>query len=280
MEAFVDQFLDSKYVVLHSNSRWQSVGALVHESIADKVAAWTPALPPLPAGWTKVPFYPWGLIKVDERKDHKLDRHPLLMSVQLKPGLDLRIVVVHTKSKFSKLKRKEQWERRDREAVLDALTARAKLSAEIYRIREFLSQQLATSGEARAIMVMGDVNDGPYAELMEQEFLIHNIIDELTGSILHPGSYFQHAMTPQTLAKAATTRFPDPLQGGKIVEELIDHMLVSPAIWAGSGDVRISADSCQVEAGAYERHYDDDPNDRQRDKRPSDHKPVSVVLEY
>jgi hypothetical protein len=280
MEAFVDRFLGGEYVVHHSNPRWQSVGALVHASIADQVAAWQPMLPPVPAAWTKIPFYPWGLIAADEQKQHKLDRHPLLLSVAPEPGKELRVVVVHTKSKFSKLKRKEQWEQRDREAVLDALTARAKLSAEVFRIREFLTRQLAAAGESRSIAVMGDLNDGPYAELMEREFLIHNIVDELAGSLLAPGSYFKHAMTPETLQTAATTRFPDPLEGGRIVEELIDHVLVSPAIWMGDGDFRIEQDSCRVEAGAYEHFYDDDPNDRQRGLRPSDHKPVSVVFAY
>ena len=280
MEAFVAKFLDGKFVVHHSNSRWQSVGALVHTSVANKATAWTPALPPVPAAWSNAPFYPWGLIGLADRKNHKLDRHPLLLSYAPKAGTELRIVVVHTKSKFSKLKTKAQWEKRDREAILDALTARAKLSAEVFRIREFLNQQLNTPGEARSIMVMGDMNDGPYAELMEREFLIHNIVDELAGSLLHPDSYFRHAMTPAMLATAATTRFPDPLEGGKIVEELIDHMLVSPAIWMKGGDIRVAADTCRVEAGAYEHHYDDDPDNRKRDKRPSDHKPVSVVLEY
>jgi hypothetical protein len=192
-------------------------------------------------------------------------------------------MVMHTKSKYSKLKTPQQWLDREREAILDALTARAKLSAEIFRVREFLDkqfEQLPPAAPPLSIVVMGDLNDGPYAELIEREFLIHNIVDELVGSLLMPDSHFRHAMTPQTLRTAATSRFPDPLEGGQIVEELIDHMVVSPAIWQGAGDFGLKPDSCQVETQIYENHFDDTGPERQRGLRPSDHKPVSAVLEY
>jgi endonuclease/exonuclease/phosphatase family metal-dependent hydrolase len=280
MEAFVDQFLDGEYVVFQSNENWQTVGALVHQSIAADVTAWTPTLPALPAAWRNIPYYPWGLIGLNDRKKHNLSRQPLLLSYSPQSGVELRVIVVHTKSKYSKLKQKSQWEQREPEAVLDALNARAKLSAEVFRIRDFLNQQLAAPEEPRSIVIMGDMNDGPYAELMEQEFLIHNIVDELAGSLVHPESYFQHAMTPETLAKATTTRFPDPLQDNKIVEELIDHMLVSPAIWSGDGDFHVKHDSCQVETSIFEQFYDAEKGDKFRDHRPSDHKPVSVVFEH
>lgn len=280
MEAFVQQFLDDEYVVHHSNARWQSITALVHRTVADQVAAWQPALPNMNHMWSGIPFYPWGLLGADERQKHACDRHPLLLSFIPQPGKELRIMVLHTKSKFSKLKTKEQWLARDREAILDALTARAKLSAEIFRVREFLNQALATGPSPQSIVVMGDLNDGPFAELIEREFMIHNIVDELVGTLLLPDTHFRHAMPPDVLRMAATTRFPDPVQDGQIVEELIDHMLVSPAIWQEMGPYRVKPNSCQVETAAYEQHNADTGIVRKRDLRPSDHKPVSVVVEF
>lgn len=280
MEAFVNQFLNDEYVVHHSNARWQSITALVHRSLADSVAAWQPALPNMSKMWSAIPFYPWGLIGADERQNHACDRHPLLLSFTPQPGKELRIMVLHTKSKFSKLTTKAQWLARDREAILDALTARAKLSAEIFRVREFLNQALAAGESPQSIVVMGDLNDGPFAELIEREFMIHNIVDELVGTLLRPDAHFRHAMTPDVLRTAATTRFPDPVQDGQIVEELIDHMLVSPAIWQEMGPYRVKANACQVETAVYEQHNADTGIVRKRDLRPSDHKPVSVVLEF
>ena len=202
------------------------------------------------------------------------------MNFQPTVDKELRIIVVHTKSKYSLLKTREQWEARDRDAVLDALNAREKLSAEISCLRTYLNAQLAPPDEDRAVVVMGDFNDGPFAELMEREFLIHNIIDELAGSLLHPHHHFRHAMAPDALATAATTRFPDPLEGGQIVEELIDHVLVSPSIWQGRAPLALKDGSCQVELQAYEDHFDDHGPVRKRGLRPSDHKPVSAVFKY
>jgi endonuclease/exonuclease/phosphatase family metal-dependent hydrolase len=280
MEAFVDQFLDGKYVVHHSNSKWQSISALVHKSIASKVTAWQPDLPEIGQLWSGIPYYPWGLIGVEERKKHRLDRHPLLLSFRPSAGKELRLIILHTKSKFSKLKSKSQWESRDREAVLDALNSRAKLSAEVYRIREFLDKQLSTPPANQSVVLVGDLNDGPFAELMEQEFMIHNIIDELVGSLLYPTLHFRHAMAPEVLRVATTTRFPNPLEGGMIVEELIDHILLSPAVWQENGDFRLKPGSCRVESEVYENHYEDTGETRKRELRPSDHKPVSAILEY
>ncbi len=280
LEAFVEQFLDGKYVVHHSNAKWQSVCALVHESIADKVTAWQPDIPDINAAWSKIPYYPWGLIGADERKSHRLDRHPLLLSFKPKPNKELRIMVLHTKSKFSKLKTRTQWETRDREAVLDALTVRAKLSAECFRIREFLDRELSREDSPRSIVIMGDFNDGPFAELMEREFMIHNIVDELVGSLLYPDFHFKHAMTPDTLRNASTTIFNDPLNDGAEVREIIDHILVSPGLWQRhEGGFHIKPDSCLVEEKAYLDH-DDSGATRKREFRPSDHKPVSMILTY
>ncbi len=283
MEVFVQRFLNDEYVVHYSNSKWQSICALVRRSIANQVISWQPILPPIKQRWSNIPYYPWGLIGAAEREAHKLDRQPLLLSFTPQVNTELLLMVLHTKSKYSKLKTREQWEARDREAVLDALNARAKLSAEIFRVRQFLTKQFeqaAPGATPLSIVLMGDLNDGPFAELIEQEFLLHNIVDELVGTLLDPDCHFRHAMTPQRLRTATTTRFPDPLEGGQIVEELIDHILVSPGIWQQTGAFRIRPDSCQVETEAYESHYDDNGPQSKRGLRPSDHKPVSVILEY
>ena len=253
MEVFVQRFLDDEYAVHHSNAKSQSICALVRRDIADQVTAFAhdgPETQPLRA-YTR--FYPWGGIAKDEGKNHRFDRVPLVLSFCPAAGKELKIVVVHSKSKFSLLKTLEQWENREREAILDALLAREKLSAEMLSLRRYLDAQLAPD-ENRALVVIGDFNDGPFAELMEREFLIHNIVDELAGSLLLPMRHFRHAMTPEVLAVAATTRFPDPLEGGQIVEELIDHILVSPGIWQGKAPFALKDGSCQVETQAYANH--------------------------
>ena len=280
MQVFVQRFLNDEYEVHYSNSRSQSICALVHRSISAAVTSQPPGGTQTRPFRTKVPYYPWGGIAVADQRLHRFDRTPLLLDFQPAPGTAMRIIVVHTKSKYSLLKTKQQWDKRDRAAILDALDAREALSSEVMTMRQYLDVQLQPPDENKNIVVMGDFNDGPFAELIEREFLIHNIIDELAGTLLQPMRHFRHAMTPDVLATATTTTFSDPVENGKIVNELIDHILVSPGIWQGRAPFPLVDGSCQVEVQAYEAHNDDHGPVRQRGLRPSDHKPVSAVFTY
>jgi endonuclease/exonuclease/phosphatase family metal-dependent hydrolase len=280
MELFVREFLNDKYVVHSSNPRNQALHVLVHRSIANKVTSFAHDGPETTLLRSTIPFYPWGGIAVDERKSHKLDRRPLVLTFQPSVGKRLRIINVHTKSKFSKLKRPEQWLNREREAIMDALLARQKLSAEVARLRAYAVQDLGPGNNPpSASVILGDFNDGAYAELMEREYLIHNIIDELVGSFLEPDTFFRHAMTPTVIKDSSTVSFPDPLEGGQIVEELIDHIVVSPGIWQNAEPFRLKAGSCKVELQAYSQ-FDETDTARRRGDRPSDHRPVSAIIEY
>lgn len=206
---------------------------------------------------------------------------PLLLKCELASGANLMLCGVHTKSKFSQLKSLAQWNGRDSKPapVLDALTTRQKLSAEVARLRSVLTQIVATGLAFGHVVALGDFNDGPFADVMEAEFLIGNILDELVGSFLEPNTYFKHAMEPERLSSASTTRFRDPLKGGQFVEELIDHILLSPGIWSGAGRFRLRPNSCVVESVAWDANVEIAQSEK-RQNRPSDHKPVSVVIEW
>lgn len=278
LRLFVQRFLNNDFAVLTSNSTIQTIHALVDRSIEDRVTSLDAYSPEMKATWAEIPFQPWGTIAKEDRKLHKCHRRPLVMRFDASADARLDLIVVHTKSKVSKLKTKEQWENREPEAVLDALSSRQKLSAEVYRIREHIEDQLAPPDENRALLVMGDLNDGPLAKDMEREFLIHNIIDELVGSVMTPSLIMRHAMKPSTLETATTTEFPDPFEDNQIVRILIDHLFVSPGIWRGTSAFSLVEDSCQVEEQSYQQFTDDAHGDRQL--RPSDHRPISAELEY
>ncbi|MDM7922042.1 MAG: hypothetical protein QUS14_07050, partial [Pyrinomonadaceae bacterium] len=280
MELFVRDFLDDDFVVHSSNARNQSLHFLVHKSIAAKVSSFAHDGQETADLRAAIPFYPWGMINADQQKQHKYDRRPLVLTFQPSATKRLRIINVHTKSKYSKLKKPAQWMNREPEAINDALLVRQKLSAEIYRLRQWIVKDLGPGNDPpNATVVLGDFNDGAYAELIEREFLIHNIIDELVGSFLEPDTFLRHAMTPDTIANSTTVSFPDPLENGQIVHELIDHILVSPGIWNTADPFKLKAGSCKVETQAYEQFNDTDA-ERKRGDRPSDHRPVSAIIEY
>lgn len=281
MKLFVRKFLNDEYTVYRSNRADQAVHGLVRKSLSSRIKPWLPSGKTPQQLWRNVPYYPWGKIAPEDRKQHSLARYPLLLRGKLAPGQDLILGGLHTKSKFSLLKTRNQWANRgtNPEPVLDALSSRQKLSAEVARLREVITSIVSVGPEQASVIVVGDFNDGPFKDLMENEFLVKSILDELVGSLLDPNTYFKHAMEPAVLSSASTTRYADPLQNGKIVAELIDHMVVSPAIWSGLGAYKIKTGSCQVEEAAWQMGVVGDP-DASRDNRPSDHKPVSIVLEW
>jgi len=282
MKMFVGRFLVDAYDVHRSNRNDQSIYALVRKPLSNKIQPWLPDGQTASDLWRNIPYYEWGKIGTEDRKAHAAARYPLLVKCDMAPGKSLIVCGVHTKSKFSKLKTLAQWQNRDTDPdpVLDALTTRQKLSAEVARLRFVFGEIIATGPEFGHVVTLGDFNDGPFHDLMESEFLIHNIIDELVGSLLEPNTFFKHAMEPDRLASAATTRFKDPLSNGQIVEELIDHIVVSPGVWSGAGAFRIMPESCVVEADAWNTHADLANPDSARQNRPSDHKPVSAVIEW
>lgn len=272
MEFFIQRHLNNDYRVFTSNSRWQTIHALVHTSVADKVTAKDPDSDEVKALWKDIGFYPWGEIEEGSRRAHSFYRRPLMLTYEQTPNSKLEILVCHTKSKHSSLDL-EGWLEREPEAMADGLLARQKLSAEIYRMRRHIESTI--SEENQNLIVMGDLNDGPLASELEEEFLIHNILDELVGSIMQPDRVMTHALTPEQIMSSWTAEFNNPLKGNSLTQELIDHILLSPAIMHGTGGFRLIENSGIVELEAFNNHADG----IERDERPSDHRPVSAVIE-
>jgi endonuclease/exonuclease/phosphatase family metal-dependent hydrolase len=280
MELFVQTYLGNQYKIFMSNSRWQTIHALVREPIADKISSRDPNSNDVKCLWNDIPFQPWGTIAREDRKLQDCYRRPLMLQYEPEDGKILEILVLHTKSKISALKTQQQWEDREPAAVFDALLSRQKLSAEISRLRKYIEDRIQAPHENDCLVVMGDFNDGPLAEDLEKEFLIHNIIDEVVGSVLRPRVVLRHAMSEDQIATSASTEFRNPLMGGQLTQELIDHIFLSPGIWKGNGDFSLTNGSCTVEDGAYDNHFDPGLGLEKRHLRPSDHRPVSLELTF
>jgi len=103
-------------------------------------------------------------------------------------------------------------------------------------------------------MLIGDFNDGPFADEIEAEYLLYNIVDELRGSFLEPAKLLTHAMDAQTQAAAWTVEFPDPMKEGQSSTELVDHILVTPSLVSGTGYLQLRLGSSVVETPACDLH--------------------------
>jgi endonuclease/exonuclease/phosphatase family metal-dependent hydrolase len=279
LEYFVARFLDGDYVVVGSNASWQSAYILVRQSLADGLSVVPATAPGMAALRGSLFYYPWQGFRVADRRIHRFARQPVCIDLTLPGGKRLAFVNVHLKSKFSKLKTLAQWERREPEPVLDALDVRQKVSAEVAALRRYVSLRLMTADVPDGLVTLGDFNDGPFGELFEAEFLLHNILDEMVGSFLEPDTLLRHAMRPDVLRAAHSVTFNDPLAGGAEVRELIDHILVSPRLVSTRNAVRLHPASAKVEAEAMAL-FTEGTGRGARGLRPSDHAPVSATFGY
>lgn len=282
MNLFIKKYLGDEYVAYKSNSRWQSLFFLVKKPLHKKITQIDHTNEEMELWWKNdIYFQRWESVDLEYREEHEFYRIPLIIDFKL-PNYDkIRFINVHTKSKFSKLKTRAQWENRERQAVLDAILSRQKLSTEIFRMREYVESILKTNKD-EAIVILGDFNDGPFAQEMEREFLIHNIIDELVGTIKSPDSILKHVLNENVIFSAYSTMFTDPFNNNEIASVLIDHILLSPRLWKHESNVSFKPNSGKVELELYENLYEDNINssNKKRHLRPSDHIPVSAVIEY
>ena len=274
METFVREKLADEYSVYSMEDGAQSVHTLVHNRLGDAVE-----LSQLPAS-DKVyerlrhvrNYHKFGSVKIPHKA--RFTRLPVILRLKRR-GEITEIMVVHTKSKISQLKRARDWEKKTSTAVIDAINSRQKLSIEMNVIRKYIAHRLH-SRNAQSVVVMGDMNDGISRDVIDETYLLHNIVHELRGAFQHEVALMRHVLTPAQLQKKAyawTVQFKDATNKGKNTRVLLDHMIYSPKCFEG-GTVCFVRDSGKIEHAVFDKHVV--KNGKTRDDRPSDHKPLSA----
>jgi endonuclease/exonuclease/phosphatase family metal-dependent hydrolase len=186
-------------------------------------------------------------------------------------------VTLHAKSKFVR-GGESMW--RDPARRLDfvkaALEARRRISAEAMRVREYLNACFAQD-EAAAVVVAGDLNDGPGTDYFERHYLTHNVAGMIAGSAFAPRRMLRHAfidvMEKERNYTAIFDDFIDDIRDRKI---LLDHILVSPSLYWGADDAIAARGT--IEHDVFEAGIDADARAHSRQRMPSDHRPQSVTL--
>jgi endonuclease/exonuclease/phosphatase family metal-dependent hydrolase len=184
------------------------------------------------------------------------------------------MMVAHTKSNFINQGQKLWQDPATRQNyVVAALQNRRRISTEAMRMRTFLDSLLGAD-EQVAVIACGDLNDGPGLDYFEENYLAHNCLDILIGSAFEPEWVFTHAQHDVPAAERYTAIFDDFVANEPNKHVLLDHMLVSPGL--ASGALQRVAGSGKVRHLEYDAQVVNDG--RNRDDRPSDHRPVSVEL--
>lgn len=197
-------------------------------------------------------------------------RLPLVVDVDPIGGQPIRVVVLHTKSKYVDRGR-TLWRdpNRRQEFVVQALEARRRISAEGFRLRRYLDDLIAADGDAR-IIVTGDWNDGPGRDLFERSYLTHNVADIVLGSTFQPDLIFGHPLLWHVPTPALfTARFDDFVDEVPDRPLLLDHFAVSPSLRDYIPDAGIAHAEWEAEL---------DGTGSARIERASDHRPIWIEV--
>jgi hypothetical protein len=203
-------------------------------------------------------------------------RTPLVVDLVI-GGHPLQTIVAHTKSNFINRGR-DLWEdpATRQSYIVAARVNRRRISAEGMRIRRYLDRRL-TDAPDTAIMVLGDLNDGPGLDYFEERYITHNVTDILVGSAFAPERVFTHAQHDVAANDRYTAVFEDFVPTPEVKRLLLDHILLSPGLSRADGLRRIDG-SGAIRHAEHEAQVVD--NGARRQDRPSDHRPVSIDLEH
>lgn len=198
-------------------------------------------------------------------------RQPLVVDVDPVGGQPVKIIVLHTKSKYVHNGEALFSNEATRQIfIAQAMLARRRISAEAFRLRTYLDDMLQADPTAR-IVVTGDFNDGPGRDFFERSYLTHNVTDILLGSTFYPSLIFDHPILRFTPVPAQfTARFDDYVDNVADRPLLLDHFVVSPSLVDYISEAGIAHTEFEAELSGN--------GGGGRTSRPSDHRPIWATL--
>jgi endonuclease/exonuclease/phosphatase family metal-dependent hydrolase len=202
---------------------------------------------------------------------YRFTRLPLVIEGNLDSGKRCKVIAMHTKSNYVQGGEK-MWKNLEarQEFINIALTDRRRISSEAMRTRQYLGNLINNDTNA-AVIVTGDMNDGPGLDYFELRYLTHNVIDIVLGSTFDYELLFRHSFIDRVdPSERYTVEFYDYVDGQN-KQLLLDHIAVSPALAnkIGASGILHKEYNAAVDPSA--------TSDRQ--KRPSDHRPIYVDIQ-
>lgn len=277
MALFIDRYLSDNggpiyRFFLGNSGRAQKPALLYKPSIADSIQ-----LAPSPSISSLLEEFLADVDGDEELEPYAFTRLPLVVNAII-GGHFAQFIVLHTKSSFVN-QGASMWNNpaTRQNYIHAALINRRRNSAEAMRVRQYIDSVLLNDPIAN-IIVLGDLNDGPGMDYFEEGYLTHNMVDILVGSAFEPEMIFNHAQHDVSPADRYTAVFDDFVTGENNKRIFLDHILLSPGLWRTNQGLRKVSGSGMIHHTEYLNNTDNDG--RFREDRPSDHRPVSALLEY
>lgn len=276
IQFFSDEFLNGRYKASGIESGSQSIYALVRDDCPVKATPYDSTSDYYKRIGKPVLFQPWG--EFNKAKKYSMARFPALLRVALADDKDpVHVIVAHTKSQFTKGFTKAKFEAREPRAMREAILSRQKLSADVAALRRHVTNVILEQRNAAGAIVLGDLNDGFTRSVFETEFLLQSLVDELRGSFRRQSALLDHVLDETQLRRkdAYTVEFRSSEKRG-ITRELIDHILVTPALRDTAFWLQLKPGSAVIAHDVSKAHTSG--SGAKADDRPSDH--IPVVAEF
>ena len=251
----------------------QYIYLLVSNQLSVEVAPLTEDQTVMDLLYSKWPVNYWGIVKEEQ---HEFWRRPLVAEIKLKTDKSLRVIIGHTKSPFTRLSQSD-FDKDKENYIQEAMKSRIKLSTEAWKIRQYVDECFKQD-PSMAVIVMGDMNDGPGRRYFEKLFLFQDMVNVLMGSMMEPEKFMTHAFVKYPPDQRYTTEFTSFLDPDVSPKVLLDHMLVSPGMIKPHDSVKFKKDSEKIEHEIYQNLLIE--NGKTIENRPSDHRPASIIVEY
>lgn len=272
MQLFSDRFLGGRYRAAGIGTSSQNIYTLVRDDCPVKAEPYQATDVYYKRLLRPAEFQPWG--EVDKPVKYKMARPPALLRLTTSGEKEpVHVVVAHTKSQFTQGFTRSDFEAREPAAMKEAILSRQKLSADIAALRRHITNVILERKNGAGAIVLGDLNDGFTRSVFEREFLQQSLVDELRGSFRRQSALLDHVLDEAQLQSkdAFTVEFRSPEKRG-ITRELIDHILVTPAMRRQGFWLRLKSGEARIAHVEWKKHVTGSGS--RGDDRPSDHIPV------
>lgn len=209
-----------------------------------------------------------------ETTQHKHYRHPQVLILEWQQTR-LEFIGLHTKSKFVQ-SGKSSWDaggEKRKAFIKDAIKARIKMTTEVANVRAYINTKFGQVPNP-AIIVLGDLNDGPGKEFFENQYIFFDLLSNLQGDVFEAERFLNHALFDFEDNLRWSVRFQDFIDNERDPHILLDHILFTQSLVDGSLPIIIESNAGYVEHEIHDLINASNP----KYARTSDHKPVSVLI--
>jgi hypothetical protein len=216
------------------------------------------------------PIHRWGVI---DTSAHSHYRHPQVLVIIL-AGIRVELIGGHFKSKLTKMGNFSSADPETRRAYIETtIENRIKLGTEAQNVRYYIDQRFRQE-PSPAIMLLGDLNDGPGKELFERQFMFFDLLNNLQGDVFEAEKFLNHALFDHPDHLRWTVYFRDRIEPNRDPHILLDHIMFTQALVRDQIPLRIRRHAGKVEHEIFDRINALLPSGI----RLSDHKPVSCIV--